>query len=464
MTISPIPKFTRRQEARHLLGVALPLVAAYIAEYLMFVTTKLVVGELGYQHLAAVGLSGSLSFEIIVVFMGLLSITGVLAAQAEGAGRKEDAGQAARQGLILATIIAIPLTVIIYNLDTVFRWTGQDPVVTELAIPYIHIISLFVAPALWFTVLRDFIAALARTRAIMFITLGAVGINWTMTEGLVHGRWGLPEMGVSGAAVATALVHWLMVLALATYIFRTPALRGYGLFKSRLRVIWPVIREIIWLGVPIAGLVAVEAGLFTAVGLLSGVIGAEALAAHQVLMGWIGVPFMIALAIAEGSMVRTAFNMGREDPAGARQAGLIGITLGGGLLILLVAAPLLLATEITNMFISRDDAGFDDVAAIVVNLMMIAAIFQVADGVQVIAARSLRAVKDAFLPLWIGAFCYWVIGIGCGWVLAFPLDWGAAGLWSGLAIGIIFAACLLTWRFIWLTGRIIRGERLKGLG
>ena len=464
MTISATPKFTRREEARHLLGVALPLVAAYIAEYLMFVTTKLVVGELGFQHLAAVGLSGSLSFEMIVIFMGLLSITGVLAAQAEGAGRKEDAGQAARQGLILATILAIPLTALVYNLDTVFRWTGQDPTVTELAIPYIHVISLFVAPALWFTVLRDFIAALARTRAIMFITLAAVGINWAVAEGLVHGRWGLPEMGVAGAGVATALVHWLMVIALLAYIYRTPALRGYGLFKARLRVIWPIIREIVWLGTPVAGLVAVEAGLFTAVGLLSGVIGAEALAAHQVLMGWIGIPFVIALAIAEGSMVRTAFNMGREDPAGARQAGLIGVTLGGGFLLLLIAAPILLATEITNIFISREDEGFAEVADIVVTLMMIAAIFQVGDGIQVIAARSLRAVKDAFLPLWIGAFCYWGIGIGCGWLLAFPFGWGAAGLWSGLAVGIIFAAFLLTWRFIWLTGRIIRGERGAAVG
>lgn len=464
MPVSIIPKFSRREEARHLLGVALPLVAAYVAEYLMFVTTKLVVGKLGYQQLAAVGLSGSLSFEMIVIFMGLLSITGVLAAQAEGAGRKEDAGQAARQGLILATILAVPLTALVYNLDTVLRWTGQDPVVIELAVPYIHVISLFVAPALWFTVLRDFIAALARTRAIMFITLAAVGINWAVAEGLVHGRWGLPELGVAGAGVATALVHWLMVAALFIYIYRTPALRGYGLFKARLRVIWPIIREIVWLGVPVAGLVAVEAGLFSAVGLLSGVIGAEALASHQVLMGWIGFPFVMALAIAEGSMVRTAFNMGRADPAGARQAGLIGVGVGGGFLLVLIAAPLFLATEITNLFISREDEGFDDVAAIVVNLMLIAAVFQVADGVQVIAARSLRAVKDAYLPLWIGAFCYWVIGIGSGWIMAFPLGWGAEGLWTGLAVGIICAAVLLTWRFVWLTGRIIRGERVAAQG
>ncbi|MGB0851977.1 MAG: MATE family efflux transporter [Pikeienuella sp.] len=459
MTYLAIPKFSRREEARHLLGVALPLMAAYMAEYLMFLTTKLVVGKLGFQHLAAVGLSGSLAFEIIVVFMGLLSITGVLAAQAEGAGLKEDAGQAARQGLILATIIAVPLTAAVFNLDTVFRWTGQDPVVTELATPYIQVISLFVAPALWFTVLRDFIAALARTRAIMFITLAAVGINWGVAEGLVHGRWGLPELGVAGAGVATVAVHWLMVVALLAYIYRTPALRGYGLFRARLRVIWPIIREIVWLGTPIAGLVAVEAGLFTAVGLLSGAIGAEALAAHQVLMGWIGIPFMIALAVAEGAMVRTAFNMGRQDPAGARQAGLLGVALGGGSLLLLVAAPLLLAAEITNLFISRDDEGFEQVAAIVVNLMIIASIFQVADGVQVIAARSLRAVKDAFLPLWIGAFCYWVIGIGGGWIMAFPMGWGQAGLWSGLAVGIICAGSLLTWRFVWLTGKIIRGRQ-----
>ena len=445
-----------KAELQKLLPIAAPLIAAYLAEYAMFVTTKLVVGALGFKELAAVGLAGSMTFEMMVVLMGVISITGVLAAQAEGAGDKPTAGIAARQGVVVAIILSLPLMALIWNIGDVFLLLGQDPEIAALAEPYARALAPVAPAALVFAALRDFVAALARTRSIMFITLAAVGLNWLIAEGLVHGRWGLPEMGLPGAGIATAAVNWFMLFLLIGYIYRTEALRGYGLFKSRLNVDWAVVREFFRLGVPVAGLVAVEAGLFMAVGLLSGVIGPETLAAHQVLMGWIGIPFVIALAMAEASMVRVAFQIGRRDPTGARLAGMVGIGLGGVVLTILIIAPILLAREITQIFIPADDPGFIRVSAIVVQLMMIAAVFQVFDGVQVIAARSLRGVKDTLAPLWIGAFGYWVMGIGVGWVLAFPLGYEGAGLWTGLALGIVTSALLLTWRFRAITGRLMR--------
>ena len=445
-----------KAELQKLLPIAAPLIAAYLAEYAMFVTTKLVVGALGFKELAAVGLAGSMTFEMMVVLMGVISITGVLAAQAEGAGDKPTAGIAARQGVVVAIILSLPLMALIWNIGDVFLLLGQDPEIAALAEPYARALAPVAPAALVFAALRDFVAALARTRSIMFITLAAVGLNWLIAEGLVHGRWGLPEMGLPGAGIATAAVNWFMLFLLIGYIYRTEALRGYGLFKSRLNVDWAVVREFFRLGVPVAGLVAVEAGLFMAVGLLSGVIGPETLAAHQVLMGWIGIPFVIALAMAEASMVRVAFQIGRRDPTGARLAGMVGIGLGGVVLTILIIAPILLAREITQIFIPADDPGFARVSAIVLQLMMIAAVFQVFDGVQVIAARSLRGVKDTLAPLWIGAFGYWVMGIGVGWVLAFPLGYEGAGLWTGLALGIVTSALLLTWRFRAITGRLMR--------
>lgn len=450
------PDHSWRQDALLLFRIAGPLVAAYIAQYAMFVTTKLVVGSLGAKSLAAVGLAGSLSFEGLVVMMGVLSITGVLAAQAEGAGRKAEAGAAARQGLIVAAILAVPMTALVWNLDTVMLWTGQEPEIAGLARPYLHALAPFVLPTLLFTALRDFVAALSRTGPIMAITVGAVGVNWTLAEALVHGRWGAPELGAAGAGVATTVVSWLMLIALVVYIYRKPALRGYGLFRSRFRIDPKIVKVIFRLGLPIGALVGVEAGLFMAVALLSGVIGPEMLAAHQVLMTWIGIPFVIALGLAEAGMVRVAHSVGRGDPAGARQAGLVTLAAGATLLTLLVAAPLLLAEEITRIFIPADDPDFAAVSALVSVLMIIAAVFQVFDGVQAIMSRALRGVRDAYFPLWIGALGYWVFGVGGGWLLAFPLGWGGVGLWTGLAAGLIVAAVLLTLRFLALTGRLMR--------
>lgn len=448
------PQLSAMQEARFLLIIAAPLMAAYVAEFSMFITTKLVVGELGYKSLAAVGLAGSLTFEVLVIAMGLLSITGVLAAQSEGAGRKDDAGNAVRQGLIVAILISIPLTLLVRNLDAVMRLTGQDEDVILLAGPYLKALSWGVLPTLLFTALRGFVSALSRTAPVMVITIAAVFANWGLAEGLVHGRWIFPEIGLAGAGAATAIVSWGMLISLTFYIWKKPALRGYGLFRARVRFDGVIVKTIFRLGLPVAALVAVEAGLFSAVGILSGVIGAETLAAHQVLMSWIGIPFVIALGMAEASMVRVAHGVGRGDPPGARQAGIVALTMGVVILSAMVILPIMLAEEFTAIFVPVDDPGFADVSAIVVRLMMIAAVFQVFDGVQVIMARSLRSVRDAWFPLWIGTFGYWVLGVGGGWLLAFPMGWNGVGLWTGLALGLIVTGCLLTWRFLFITRRL----------
>ncbi|MEO1611317.1 MAG: MATE family efflux transporter [Pseudomonadota bacterium] len=455
----PRPQFTPAEETRRLLIIAAPLIAAYLADFAMFATVKLVVGELGFRELAAVGLGASLTFEGTLVLAGLLSATAVLAAQAEGGGRKAEAGNAMRQGMIVAALIGLPMSALIWNIDAVMRWTGQDPEVTALAEPFGQAVAFYVLPSLFFVVARDFTAALSRTRAVMVIAFAALPINWALAEGLVHGCFGLPAMGVAGAGATIAIVHWGMFFALIAYIYRTPALRGYGVFRSALRVDLPVIRAIFALGLPIAGLVAVEAGMFTAVGLLSGVIGAEMLAAHQVLMAWIGIPFVIAAGLAEGAMVRVAHGVGRGDLPGARQAGFVGLAIGVGLLTLLVIFPLTLAEEITALFVAPDDPGHGEVLRLVISIMTVAAIFQVFDGAQVIMARSLRGLKDGYYPLWLGAFGYWVMGIGGGYVLAFPVGWGGEGLWIGLAMGLIVTAVLLTARFALLSRLLIRAAR-----
>ena len=443
---------TRRAETALLLRIALPLIAAYLAEFAMFVTTKVVVGRLGYQELAAVGLAGELSFEILIILMGLLSIVGVLVAQAEGAGRKRDAGHAVRQGLIVATALGLPATALVWNLAPLLALTGQDPRVIELAAPYLHGLAGFVLPVLWFSVLRSFVAALARTGAVMVIAVAAVALNYVLTLGLVRGAFGLPELGAAGAGWATTLVSWAMVAALAFYTYRTPHLRGYGLFIERLRFDLSACAEIARLGLPVAGLVLLEVGLFMTVSILSGVLGVESLAAYEVLMGWIGIPFVIALGLAEATMVRVAYGVGRDSRAAARQAGLLGMTMGIAILGFLVVVPLGLPELIVRMFLEPGDPGFARVAALSAQLLVIAAIFQVFDGLQAIASRALRGIKDTVVPLWLAGFGYWVLGIGGGCLLTFPAGLGVVGLWWGLACGLIVTGGLLAWRFLKLTG------------
>lgn len=445
-----------KTEIRQFLAIAIPLSAAYLAEFAMFITTKMVVGQIGYHELAAVGIAGDLSFEILVVLMALLSVVGVLIAQAEGGGRRDEVGQSVRQGFIVSTMIGIPAIAGIWNLDYVLRATGQDAIVIELAIPYLQGLAGMALPVLWFAVFRNFIAALSQTVAVMIITLLAVFLNYLLTIWFIYGGGGLEPLGLFGAGLATTIVSWLMFFALALHIYRKQALRGYGVFKGRWQFKRDLCREIFKLGVPVAMLTLFEAGLFIATSILSGVIGAKTLAAYEIVMAWVGIPFVIALGLSEATMIRVALAVGRQQTEAVRRAGILGMSIVVGLTLLLALVPIFLAEPIIQIFIDLDDPGYPEVALLASQFLVIAAIFQVFDGLQAAAARALRALKDNIAPLWIAGFGYWVLGVGGGTLLAFKYELDGAGLWWGLAIGLFVTSNLLAWRFHRFTSRPVQ--------
>ncbi|MFT5225130.1 MAG: MATE family multidrug resistance protein [Polaribacter sp.] len=427
------------------------MAAAYLSEYAMFITTKIIVGKLGYHELAAVGIAGSLSFEILVILMGFLSVIGVLAAHADGAGDKSGLGQAVRQGFIVSTFLGIPSMILIWNLDLILIATGQDPIVISLATPYLHGLSGMALPVLWFAVFRNFISALSKPTAIMVISVAAVFLNYLLTVWFVYGGLGLPAMGLFGAGLAATIVTWLMFLSLIIYIYFHTEFRGYGLFQGRWYFDRTISTEIVRLGIPVAALTFMEAGLFIAVSILSGVIGAKTLAAHEIVMAWVGIPFVLAFGLAEATMIRVAQAVGKGQILAARRVGNLAMLLGVGLLSVMVIIPLGYSDQIIRLFISSSDVGFKEVSTLAAQLLMIAAIFQVFDGLQAIAARALRAFKDIITPLWIAGFGFWVLGIGGGSLLAFHFELQGAGLWSGLAIGLMTTSTLLCLRFNKLT-------------
>ncbi|MCY4147946.1 MAG: MATE family efflux transporter [Gammaproteobacteria bacterium] len=457
-----------RQELSILSKIALPLIAAFLSEYLMFVTTKIVVGQLGYLELAAVGISGDLTFEVLVILIGLLSIVGVLCAQAEGSGDKKQAGLAVRQGFIISTAVGMPAMALIWNMDIVLALTNQDPRVVELARPFLHFITPSVLAVLYFSVLRSFVAALSRPKAVMYITVAAVPANYLLALLLVNGGWGIPALGLAGAGLAMTIVSWTMFALLLLHVYITDDLRGYGVFASRWKIDLAICREITVLGIPVAGLLIFEASLFTVVSILAGIINAETLAAYQITVAWFGIPFVVAIGIAEATMVRVAQGIGQGNWQRARDSGMFGMACGVLLLGSMIVFPVGLTDTIISIFISNDDTGSKTVSALATNFLMIAALFQVFDGLQAIAARALRGLKDSLVPLWIAGFGYWIMGIGGGVLLAFPANMQGIGLMWGLAMGLFTTGVLLAIRFHRLTAnRIIRQLRqaeLKNTG
>ena len=448
----PMPT-ARRAEARAIAVIAVPLAGAYLAELAMSIVTKIVAGSIDHVALAASGLAEDLVIEIIVVLMGLLTVVGVMAAETEGVRDSEATAHRVRQGFLVATLIGLPTTFLVWHLGLLLPYLGQAPEVTAAATPYMKALAPMVLPVLWFAVLRNFAAAIGRTRPVLVITLLAVGLKIFLSYGLVLGYFGLPAVGLIGAALATSIANWFMFLAFLASVLFDKRLSHYRLWNDLLRLDQAICGEILRVGFPAALLVLLEGGLFVAVQVLMGLFGAESLAANQIVISWAAFAFVIVLGLSEATMVRVAHGSGRRDLHAARQAGLIGIALAVGIMAVLAVVPIFFPDWITGIFLKPDDPVLPEIRGLIGVLLVIAALFGIFDGLQAVASRALRGLRDTVVPLSLAALGYWGVGIGGGVALAFPLNLGEEGLWWGLAGGLMATGIALTWRFVALTGR-----------
>ena len=207
-----------REETRTILGISLPLTAAYVAEMGMVITDMIIVGRLGSNELAAVGLAGDWFWVLLLIGMGVISIVGVIAAQCLGAGDDEGVVSAGEQGMIAATIASVPVMLCVWYLGPVLGWARQDPDIVRLITGYSRVLTWAVLPALWFVALRHYVTALARSQAIGWITVSALALNVALNYTFVYGRFGLPALGVVGAGLGTTIVNWVMFGALVTHV------------------------------------------------------------------------------------------------------------------------------------------------------------------------------------------------------------------------------------------------------
>ena len=435
-------------ELRAILRISGPLAAAYLAEIAMGITDMLFVGRLGSVELAAVGLASSVLFEILIVAASVVSIVAVLAAEARGAGSSEGVRRAVRQGFLVALVLGIPGTIIGWNLAPVLAMTGQDPRVIALTEQYLHAAAWVIVPYLLFVALRSFVAALARAGSVMVITVAAIGVNALLTYGLVFGQLGMPALGVAGAGWATTITTWLMLAALVFHTGASRAFRSFRLYAADLRPDPSVLSEILGRGAPVAGITLLEGGMFVAVSIFMGILGASWLAANQIMLNVLAVGYVSAAAIGEATGVRISHSTGAEKPHDLRRSAVVGVSLGTVVMFLFAGLLWLFPLQIVSVFLNVGDAGNADVVAYAVILAGIAAVFQVFDGLQAVAARALRGIKDTLVPMWIASIGYWVLGITGGWVLCFRLGYGARGLWWGLAMGLIVTAVALVWRLM----------------
>ncbi len=436
-----------KAHAKAILTLGLPLVGSHLAQMLLHVTDTVMMGWYGVTELAAVVLASSSFFIVFIVGAGFAQAVMPMVASAIGRGDEVQVRRDARMGIWLSIAYGLMTYPLFWWSEPLLLALAQQPDVAALCQDFLRIAGFGMIPALLIMVLKSYLAALERTQVVLWVTLAAVGVNIALGWALIFGNWGAPELGVRGAAIASVVVQGLTFVVLAIYAGWLPELRRYRLFQRFWRPDWLALAQVFRLGMPIGLTSLAEGGMFQAAALMMGWIGTVELAAHGIAMQATSLTFMVHVGLSNATTVRTALAAGSGDLAGMRTGAKVSIALSMAFALFTVALFLLFPGAIMALFL--DTAKADTTRIIVFGsvLLAVAALFQLADALQVMALGLLRGVKDTRVPMWIAALSYWAVGIPCSYLLAFKAGFGGAGLWLGLVIGLTVASASLMFRF-----------------
>lgn len=441
------------RESRDLVGLGLPLVGSAVAGFLVHMTDIILLGWYDLVALAAGTLATSFFFNIFILGAGFANAVLPLVAEAVAADDDTRTRRVTRMGLWLSTIFATLTLPLFWNTGAIFLAMGQQPEVASLAQDFMRIAMWGLFPWLGVMVLRSYLSAQFLTAVQLWITVAAVGVNAVLNYGLIFGAWGLPELGIRGAAFGSVLVQTLTFLALAAYTtWRLPEAR---LWQRLWRPDPEAMRDVFRLGWPIGVTSLSESGLFTVSAIMMGWIGTLELAAHGVASQLTALTFMFHIGMTQAATVHAGRAYGRRDQVELVRVGVASIFVALGFGALVVIGFVTFNHELVGLFLRAEDARRGLVILLGAELLLFAALFQFADAGQAVALALLRGVQDTRVPMWLAAFAYWCVGIPAGYLLAFHAGLGPVGIWLGLTTGLGMAALLLMLRFWRQSIRII---------
>lgn len=438
-----------RAEIKATLLLAYPLVLSNLTMASIHATDVVLLGWAGPQKLAASALGVNVYTALLIFGIGLVSAAAPMIARELGARRHSvrDVRRTVRQAMWGATALAIPVWIILWNSEPILIAFGQDPGLSADAASFVRALQWGFLPALFYMVLRSFVSALEKPLWSLVIGASGVAANAIINYGLIFGRFGLPEMGLVGAGIGSSITNFLMFAGMAAIITWHRDFRRYRLFGRFWRSDWPRFADVWRLGFPIAIMLALEITIFNAAVFLMGIIGTAELAAHAIAIQIAAVTFMVPLGLGQAATVRVGLASGRRDPAGIARAGWTSFALAVGFMALMALVMLAMPRTLVHAFLDESDPANAQVIALAISFIGIAALFQVADGAQAVAAGMLRGLHDTTVPMIYAAIGYWVIGLGVGVGLAFGAGWGGVGIWTGLATGLSVVAVLMGLRW-----------------
>lgn len=423
-----------------MLRLAGPVVVAELGWMTMGIVDVLMVSPLGPEAIAAAGVGTALHMGFAVFGMGLLLGLDTVVSHAYGRQDVDECHRWLVQGTWLAAAASVPLLAICLAVLNGIPRFGFHPDVLPSLQGYVSIVIWSTLPLLLYAAFRRYLQGMHVVKPIMIALVSANVVNAIANWALIHGHWGMPALGVPGAAWATLASRvYMMAVLIVAIIVHDRRWKG-GLTRVSWRLDMFRQRRLLALGVPAASQVTLEVGAFAAASVLAGRLDPVSTASHQIAINIAALAFMVPLGVSSAGAVRVGTHVGAGDPGGARRAGWTAVLVGVGFMaatgVLFLAAPRTLIG-----FFTRDQA----VIALGASLLFVAAVFQLFDGLQAVATGVLRGLGETRVPMVTNLVGHWFIGLPLGYTLCFVLGMGVVGLWWGLSSGLIVCGAVLVW-------------------
>lgn len=434
--------------------LAYPVVLSQLGHIMVGVVDTAMVGQIGTVEQASVALSNSLYTLVLVFGLGVSYGITPLVAAADSSNNTSENAALLKHSIIINTVLGILLFVLLLTISPVLNFFDQKQEVVDLAIPFLNVMMLGMIPLCIFSGFKQFTEGLSFTRIAMLITIGANLLNVLLNYLMIFGHWGLPKMGLMGSCWASFISRVVMALAMFAYVYYNKHFKKYWQgfnFKvpDFVRTDKKLIKKILGIGIPSGLQWVFEVGAFAFAVIMIGWISPDAQAAHQIALSIAASTYMMASGLSAAASVRVGNQLGLKSRAGIRIAGFSAFAM-----VLIFMGIMALTFILLQNFLPTLFSKESNVMTISTSLIVIAAFFQLSDGIQVVGLGVLRGVKDVKIPTIITLISYWAIGLPLSYFFGFKMDLGVQGVWYGLSLGLTVAAVFLFWRFNYVSKRI----------
>lgn len=441
-------------EFKRSMRLSFPLVISELTYGSSSLAATGMVARLGRDELAAGVLVWGIFVTLILFFVGILHALGVMVAHSYGAKDNNGVRTTLFQGVILSFVFALPMMLIIWFAPKILYWSGQDPEIIKISIPYFHALAWCMLPLNLSFTIEQFLIGIALTRIVTLTSFFRVALDIVFFYLLILGKFGMPKLGLAGIGYALTIAMTITVLVQAVYLYYSPRISQYKLFSVALKLNKKYIAEIIRIGFPMGFMYCLEVALITVATFFMGWLGKNMLAAHQIAHQCFMFAITAIFGVGQGATIRVGHEVGRNNKNALKLAAFVNLGIGLGLMIIASIFYFWWSRSIIILYMGEKALQHPVILRYAAQFLSIAAVLQLTECIRLISLNILRGLKDTKVPLYISMVAFWLVAFPSSYLLAFTFHMKGAGIWWGLVIGLAFAAIILFFRFIRLVKRI----------